>query len=300
MPFPSSPGQQLALDSPLPGFPRAACKAALIGALRRRNHFSRQGVRGSARAVVSMTSYGKRLDIVAHALESLAAGSVRPARLILWVDEPAFDVSRYPMLQRLERRGLEILHCEDLGPYKKYYPYCSAYSRDNLPLVLADDDLLYPRRWLEVLLRAYNSSGPDEIPAYRAHRMHTLPDGTLGAYNNWRPAPVGSSSHANFLTGGAGVILPPRMQEAVRQAGTAFRELAPRADDIWLNALAIRSGLQRRVINAEGQHLTLYPRSQGDALHNHNVGQGHNDVQLAAVFGPAEIAAVAAEMAGRP
>ncbi|MBT2588229.1 hypothetical protein [Arthrobacter sp. ISL-95] len=249
--------------------------------------------------MVSMTSYGRRLGIVAHALESIAAGSMRPARMILWVDEPDFEVATYPMLQRLQRRGLEILRCEDFGPHKKYFPYCREFAQDHVNLALADDDLMYPRRWLEVLLRT--SGELHEIPAYRAHRMRTdATRSTLANYNSWAPAPTGSTSHANFFTGGAGVLLPPRFQSVIREAGTLFLELAPRADDIWLNALAIRHGYRRRVVDAAGQHLTIYPRSQEHALHNENVSEGKNDTQLAAVFGPDDIANITNDITNKP
>ncbi|MFJ4209295.1 hypothetical protein ACIPY2_12640 [Paenarthrobacter sp. NPDC089675] len=279
--------------------PRLAFKAGLILGLRLRNRLVRQRATGGARVAVSMTSYGRRLDIVAHALESIAAGSVRPSRMILWIDSPDFDVAAYPMLQRLQKRGLEILPCEDFGPYKKYFPYCRDFAHEGLSLALADDDLMYPRRWLERLIQASGHSG--EIPSYRAHRMTTdVGAESLTPYNSWQPAPVGSASHANFLTGGAGVLLPAPLQHAIGKQGTAFLELAPRADDIWLNAMAIRCGYRPQVVDAAGQHLTLYPRSQENALHNENVSGGKNDTQLAAVLGPDDIAAIATDIAGRP
>lgn len=299
MPSPHNPGPQLALDSLLPRVPRLAYKAGLISMLRLRNRFSRHKITGSADVVVSMTSYGRRLGIVAHALESIAAGSVRPARMILWVDKPDFEVATYPMLRSLQRRGLEILPCEDLGPHKKYFPYCRDFTTDRMDLILADDDLMYPRRWLEGLLGAAGHA--HEIPAYRAHRMRTdAAQCALEDYNSWAPAPTGSTSHANFLTGGAGALLPPRLQSAIREAGTAFREVAPRADDIWLNALAIRNGYRRRVVAAAGQHLTMYPRSQREALHSENVEGGRNDLQIAAVFRPHDIATIAADIVNAP
>ncbi|VXC53973.1 conserved hypothetical protein [Arthrobacter sp. 9V] len=298
MRFPTSPGRHLTLDIALPRVPRLLYKSALISGLRLRNRFSRRLVTGTAGVAVSMTSYGRRLGIVAHALESIAAGSIRPSRLILWVDEPDFDVSAYPMLQRLENRGLEILHCEKLGPHNKYFPYCRDFADQGLSLAVADDDIMYPHHWLEGLM---NAAGQEQIPGYRAHRITT--DSTsegITPYNTWQPAPVDSISHANFMTGVGGMLLPPRFQTVLRDCGTSFMAVTPRADDIWLNALAIRNGYRRHVIGAAGQHLTIYPRSQEQALHNENVSEGKNDTQLAAVFGPDDIASVAADLANTP
>lgn len=294
----TSPGRRLALDSALPRVPRLVYKAALISGLRLRNRFSRRGVRGTAGVAVSMTSYGRRLEIVAHALESIAAGSVLPSRMILWVDEPDFEAARYPMLQRLENRGLEIIRCEDLGPHKKYFPYCREFAGDGLSLALADDDVMYPHRWLEGLIK---TGGQGEIPGYRAHRIATDPaTGGITRYTSWKAAAVGSANHANFVTGVGGMLLPPRFQTQLRDSGTSFLEVAPRADDIWLNALAISHGYRRRVVDAAGQHLTIYPRSQEQGLHNENVSEGKNDTQLAAVFGPEHIAIITDDTTNRP
>ena len=54
-----------------------------------RNRLGRSPVAtGGPGVVVSMTTYGKRVRTVHLAIESIARGAVRPARLILWLDEP--------------------------------------------------------------------------------------------------------------------------------------------------------------------------------------------------------------------
>ena len=81
---------------------------------------------------------------------------MRPSRLILWVDHESMD--RLPAaICRLQQRGLEVKACPDYGCYKKYYPYVESESQFVVPLVTADDDVLYPRYWLERLVEALHA-----------------------------------------------------------------------------------------------------------------------------------------------
>ena len=52
--------------------------------------------------------------------------------------------SRPESLRRLERRGLEVRLTQNYGPHTKYYPSLADAIADGLPLVTADDDILYP------------------------------------------------------------------------------------------------------------------------------------------------------------
>ena len=117
-------------------------------------HLHLQNVRSTAPVVahggpvVSITTYGTRLNTVYLVLESIASGSVLPSRLILWVNDLEVFSAPPPPLQRLVRRGLEIRLTEDYGPHKKYYPYLASAASFDRPLVTADDDVFYSRWWL--------------------------------------------------------------------------------------------------------------------------------------------------------
>lgn len=284
------------IDPARVGRAKALIKLLLIVRYRLRNRLTRQPVVGDCPAVVSLTSYGERLDIVAHAIESIAAGSARPSRLILWVDEPGFTTQERPMLRRLESRGLEILPCEDLGPHKKYYPYCEGAGAETAPLVTADDDILYPRQWLAGLWTAYSET-PDDFVGHRALTIN-IEDAHIGAYSSWERAESTVASHRTFLTGGAGVVYPPALIRALRAEGRAFEEAAPRADDVWINAVAARTGIRARW-NGLNVWAWSYPRSQAGALHHHNTGRGGNDLQVARSYEARALERVLADTGSR-
>src|SRR5215813_3728761 len=180
-------------------------------------------------AVVSVTSYGKRLRTVHLTLESIAAGSVRPSRLILWVDtEEAFS-NPSKELKRLIERGLELRLSENFGPHTKYYPYLLETESFACPLVTADDDQLYPNWWLEGLLRSYQQDSAS-VSCYRAHRVEMAND-AMAPYESWKPCRSIMPSCLHFATGVSGVLYPPFFLKHLKGAGREFLNLCPKQDD---------------------------------------------------------------------
>jgi hypothetical protein len=246
------------------------------------NRMSRKSVLEADGPIVSMTSHGTRLQFVHIGIESIAQGTQRPSRLILWIDEPSALQQLSPGLQRLQRRGLEIKLTENLGPHTKYQPALALPELQTHPLVTADDDIMYPTDWLAGLTKAYLEA-PDMVHCYRAHVM-TFADGGLRPYSQWKACTTDQPAHQNFLTGVSGVIYPPSMVSALKNAGRSFLTCCPKADDIWLNAIAVRSGHMVRQIKRFAQHFDTIPRTQGIALMSHNVVDGGNDAQARATY----------------
>ncbi len=257
--------------------------------LRARARWSQGSLLGDAPVVVSMTSYGRRLRTVHLALESIGGGRERPRRLILWLDESVL-ADPPPALARLRARGLEILPTADWGPHKKYYPYAASLppgERHRVPLVTADDDVLYGYRWLAALL-ARHRRHPADVIAHRAHRI-VLVDGRIAPYSRWADLGYDEAGPRTFATGHSGVLYPPAMLDALRAAGTGFTACAPHADDVWLHVNALRAGITVRPVS---DGLTTYrsvPRTGWSGLRSQNVLGGGNDKQIAATYRPGEV-----------
>ncbi len=113
-----------------------------------RNRLSRAPVTGDG-PIVSLTTHGVRLGVVHLALESIARGTLRPSRLVLWLGSEDFAAHLPKTLQRLVARGLEVRQSEDLGPHTKYWPLVAEGPGGDF--VTADDDVYYPRGWLAEL-----------------------------------------------------------------------------------------------------------------------------------------------------
>lgn len=268
-----------------------------------RNLFARKPVTGAEGVIVSLTSHGRRLRNVHHTIESIAAGHVKPSRFILAVDSEAdYRLAlASPQLKRLRRRGLEILRSEPVGSHAKYYPFVMSQTTHRLPLVTADDDILYPRRWLLELLTAWRAQ-PDVIHCFRAHRF-TMNGQRPALYSTWPPVADSHPSHTSFLTGVSGVIYPPTFLDELRSAADGFRAVAPKADDVWLNARAVSGGFRVSQLSSQPQHFAVLIGSQATALWRHNtdpsLGEATaNDVQIASSYTSDDLARIVGDASG--
>ena len=249
-----------------------------IRRLEHRNQTERASVVAPGGPVVSITSYGKRVDSVHLTLETIARGSLLPSRLILWLHDATTFEQRPETLRRLEARGLEVKLTNNYGPHTKYYPYLESASRLDVPLVTADDDTLYPRGWLKALAAGYQSN-PALVNCCRAHVVELEGPG-FAPYVTWQRCSSTKPSFLNFATGVSGVIYPPAFQRQLKAAGLEFVELCPKADDIWLHVQAIRGGFMVKQLKSWEQSFPVLPGTQDMGLIQGNVHGSLNDVQI--------------------
>lgn len=241
-----------------------------------------------SKVVVSLTTHGARSNTVYLAIESIACGHVKPNRLILWIDDLQL-LDRLPRsLRRLEARGLEIQHACNYGPHTKYYGYVAAEKAPRLPLVTADDDILYPMRWLEGLVASFREH-PSDVHCYRARVVVLGPGGEFAAYSSWPFCTSTRASILNFATGVSGVLYPCAVLDEVRSAGLGFQQYSPFNDDIWLHRATIRAGARIRQIDGSPVHFCQIPGTERSALWTSDNGITRNDEQIRATYGPAEL-----------
>lgn len=267
---------------------------AAILRLMLRNTFSRKSVVGAPEGpVVSLTSYGARVASVYLTIESIARNDLRPARLILWIDDVQ-QFNRLPKrLQRLMDRGLEVLLCEDLGPHKKYYPYLMSQTEFTAPLVTADDDVMYPENWLGSLNAAYEKND-GVVSCFRARTVAFDGRSGLAAYHTWPMCNSIDPSPLTFSTGVSGALYPPLLLGHLKLAGRGFTELCPKADDVWLHVNALRAGFKVQQIVRRGPVFPHIPGSQEVALYQFNKNEGGNDRQIRLTYRAADISFLAA------
>jgi len=258
--------------------------------LRRLTRSSDRSLVGSCPVVVSLTSHGRRVTDVAITIESIGRGTVLPQRMILWLDDESLFADLPAALRRQQQRGLEVRLTQNYGPHTKYFPYAVSLSKHELPMVTADDDVIYPRYWLRRLVKAYHSH-PEAVSCYRANVVRLDRD-HLAPYDSWPRSRDTVSSVVRFATGVAGVIYPPRMLEELAARGDVFRATTPRADDVWLHWVALRTGRPVRQLASRPRHFPTIPGSQTDGLVFNNVGGGGNDEQIRALYTSSDVAAL--------
>ncbi len=263
--------------------------------LKRRNRNATASVISAEGPVVSMTTYGKRIETVYLTLESIGRGVLLPRRLILWLDDEAAFRNRPDSLRRLEARGLEVRLAGSYGPHTKYYPYLESQTALNAPLVTADDDTLYPAGWLKGLADGFLRH-PTLVSCCRAHQI-LLEGPGFAPYVTWQRCRSTAPSILNFATGVSGVIYPPALQRQLKAAGLDFVGLCPKADDVWLHLQALRGGFQVRQLKPWEQSFPTLPGTQGTGLIQGNVHGSQNDVQIRRTYSSADIALLQAAFA---
>jgi hypothetical protein len=253
-----------------------------------RNRTSREPVVAPGGPIVSLTTHGKRIRTVYLTLESIANGTFLPSRIILWLDNAEAFKNCPLSLRKLQDRGLEIKLTDNYGPHTKYYPFLESTDTFTCPLVTADDDIIYPKTWLSGLINNFNTDSTS-VNCYRAHAMRIV-DNKIAPYLKWSPCRSVSPSFLHFATGCHGCIYPPSFLVRLQAAGTEFKRLCPRADDVWLHVNAIRAGFKIKQIVQTSPKFPLLPGTQEECLYLSNADLGENDVQIKNTYKPSDIA----------
>lgn len=241
---------------------------------------------------VSLTTFGRRIPTAFAAIESIGLGSVRPSRLVLWLDS-ADDLAQLDVrLARLVKRGLEVRLSENYGPHTKYYPFVRDLWTAGSPMVTADDDIIYPPNWLRLLAAGHRTT-PAEVIGHRAREI-AVERGAIGPYDRWTGVRTIAAGPRVFATGVSGVIYPPQMCQELKDRGEEFLELCPKADDIWLHYVAVSNNVGVRQVRQRGRHYAVVVPAQVEKLQNDNVAANGNDRQVLATYSPAAIQRVVA------
>lgn len=274
---------------PLPGYyddrPKSREASTYLERLELRNTVSIDPVIDpTSKVTVSLTTHGGRIERAFLAIETIASGNALPARLVLTLGETDAATPLPATLGRLVERGLEIVIVPDrIRVHSKYWGVVSAFKTHSTPLVVADDDQLYPTNWLEGLLKA-SESNPQCVVANRVHRIAITQAGVIAPYLEWEPFSGTQPSFAAFGTGVSGMLLPPLLLDFLLEEGESFLSIAPNADDVWLHSRAVKAGLQTRQVSEHPANYDFVPGTQHVGLYLANVHRCENDVQIEAAY----------------
>lgn len=234
--------------------------------------------------IVSLTSFGPRIGNVPMVVESLMQQSVKADRIVLWLEEKDVRNTELPEdLLRLKSHGLEIRTCGTiLGSYTKIVPSFEAFPEADI--ITVDDDILYPPYLIERLVEMHRKY-PEDIIAMRCHRMRKNSDGGITSYKYWDKECHGECGYDLLGTACAGMLYPAgSMPMPMTCDSGVFMHIAPKADDLWLKAMATLNG--RAVRRAPGFSWRKFVELEevGPALNTQNVYHGGNDRQMSALL----------------
>ena len=140
---------------------------------------------------------------------------------------------------------------------------------------------------LEIMVRTYKEN-PGCVICNRSHQIKTYCGG-LRTYDKWtkykeRENIENGPSFNNFFTGVGGNLLPMFMMDKIVLDKKNFLEMAPYADDVWLNFCAWISGI--KTVNTKGilGYLITIESSAAKGLSEVNVTYRRNDEQIERVL----------------
>ncbi|SEQ46335.1 Glycosyl transferase family 2 [Treponema bryantii] len=236
--------------------------------------------------IVSLTSYGERINELKYVLYSLINQTIKPKKIIVNI---AFDDEKFitDELKFFEKYNVEFFLCEDLKSFKKLIPTLERYP--NNVIITCDDDMFYEKDWLEQLWKKHLEKKEDII----AHNIYGISyeNNQIIPYDLWPHSIINKkSSFKNFLVGCGGVLYPPGCFYKDILNKKLFLSLTPYADDIWFYFMAILNG--RKISQPDKPHISFhyvnpyreYGLTEGNTLTKINVGQSKNDYQFLEVM----------------
>lgn len=230
--------------------------------------------------IVSLTTYPKRIGTIWLTIETLMRQSVKPDEIILWLAESQFPngISDLPEnLLRLQNRGLTIRFCDDLRSHKKYYYALQEYSRDLV--ILADDDMFYPRDTIQKLLKMHKK-WPDDICCMTAQVIEPSFRSVPSLWRNPR-LDEHDLQHTDQIQAftGSGTLIPPDALPAEAFNKDVFRRICLHADDLWMTFMAHRKGTKTTTVHSWRPFpICIYGTAEGSLYYINGEGM-QNDVQ---------------------
>lgn len=238
--------------------------------------------------IVTLTSYGKRIHDVYLVVESIMRQTLKPNRIVLWLDETEFSIKDLPLsLQKQKQFGLEIYFVENLRSYKKLFFALKKYPESCL--ITIDDDVIYPIDLIERLVSSYMQN-PDMVSCISARLMERNEE--LGTWKNYNEFPFPIVDHdiiSDLLIpeGFGGILYPPHCFHSDVLNKERFLNLAPTTDDLWFKAMSLKKGTQVKLLRSIRplyNYLTINQEVQDMALHVTNVQNNQNSVQFKKLF----------------
>lgn len=233
--------------------------------------------------IVSLTSYGPRIQDVHLTIESLMQQTRKANRIILWLSENEQNKELPMALQLQQARGLEVRYCKDIRSYTKLIPTLKLCP--EAIIITVDDDCLYN---MDVIDRLYRSYITDKTCVHCLTGSEiSIKNNNIESYNNWKPLAINAYGKQFLATGVGGVLYPPHIFTDEIFNESVFMSICPTADDIWFKAMELLAGIKVKraeVHNASGIEFMTNEASQIVNLNSTNVGGGQNDIQIKAVF----------------
>ncbi len=242
--------------------------------------------------IVSLTSYGKRVNGSAlYTIYSLLKQNIRPNRVVLWLNEDEYNDDNITSdIRFLFDYGLDVRYAKDIRSYTKIIHSLNLFPDKHI--ITADDDIYYTKNFVEEFVNAHRLHPKAIITGFAKDPILDT-NNNLKTYSDWPeyhhvPASFEYDKMKILPLGWAGVFYPSHVFDEEVTNEAVFTTLCPKADDIWLYIMGLRSNAEKRIL--PDSHIAYYHTDllrqyfTKDRLTATNRFGGENDVQLKALL----------------
>lgn len=237
---------------------------------------------GRQRVVVGLTTLPSRIDHLRPTLAALLDQSEPADELVVVLPPRSLREDRDyvvpPWLEAAE--AITVLRTpRDEGPASKLLPLLRRERDPDTLLVAVDDDVLYPRDFLQTLLAAHERDpdaalgfrGWDLPPSMDWHETRTL----------YGPSQE-SARDVDVLTGTWGLAVRPGFFDDEVHSREGWPSEAFTVDDIWFSGHLAKRGVQRVLVPCSVPPLTRRVAKKSSLSEMENADGEHNNVVIAA------------------
>lgn len=228
--------------------------------------------------VVSLTSYPARYRFLLPTLQSLLTQSVKPDRVILYLEDKD-EAQLPPQIEEMKGRGLEIRTGKNLKSFGKLIPALREYGQAFI--ATADDDVYYPPEWLAELIEAWKEKRT--IVGHYGHYIQIdRATGSPGPCGEWLSRFEDAEGDRDYYLplGECGILYPPHSLHPDVLDDSVFLDIAAGADDFWFFFMGLRAGSKYSPSNSDWRRIN-WPDSQASGLSANPDLLAFNDARIA-------------------
>lgn len=260
----------------------------LFCSIKQRNYEEMLKIR-SREVIVSFTSFPARIAYVDQVVDSMAAQTKKPDRVILNLAKPQFPNGEADLPEKLiEQKNNGLVEIawrdEDIRSHKKYF-YVMQENPESIVITI-DDDLEYKNDMISTLYYSYLCY-PKYVSAMRVHIVAlNEKEKKIFKYYLWPKEFRDKAlvvSEQFFATSGAGTLFPPHSLDKRAFNKDKILELCPLADDVWLYFMFALNNTPCVCASTSFYLRAIEGCEESQSLFEKNVAEGQNDVQIDAV-----------------
>ena len=230
------------------------------------------------RLIVSLTSYGDRLNTLSICLKSLLNQTKKADKILVYLTDDIKESHLPSSLLELRDRGIEYRFVPfDLKPHKTYY-----YAMQDYPdsiIITVDDDMKYSPVLVGKLYESYLKY-PHAVSCLRAHLIKFNENGTIKRYVDWGMEDNSFIDVPTFKllpTGVCGVLYPPHCLPKEAFNIEKIKELALMTDDLWLKVMCTANDFPAVLVEKQGPvHGIAGTQENAISLFNYYYGNDEN------------------------